>query len=157
MKELLAKYDTDKETHHHYGDSYDELFSVFDRNAHLKILEIGTQKGWSLIAMKKYFPNAQVSGIDIVDVVEHKRPGIEYIVDDVKNIKDDREYDIVIDDGSHFLEDVLYTVNNFKAKLMVIEDCQNPEQWLSEIRKVKPEAYGIDLRGNYDDYLIVIK
>lgn len=163
ISEILAKYETDKVNGHCYGDSYDDIFSEFNREDPLNILEIGTQKGGSLLAWKEYFPNAKVTGIDIIDVVkpEYRSKDITYIVSDVKNYKTDEEFDIVIDDGSHFLEDVLYTVENFKLKkngVMVIEDTQNVSEWTEAIAK-KRDISVRDLRGvngNYDDYLILI-
>lgn len=163
ISEILAKYDTDKVNGHCYGEAYDEIFSKFDREAPLNILEIGTQKGGSLSAWKEYFPNAKVTGIDIIDVVkpEYRSKDIDYIVSDVKDHKTDEEFDIVIDDGSHFIEDVLYAVDNFRLKqggVMVIEDVQDAEEWTEAISE-KKDISVIDLRGvngNYDDYLILI-
>lgn len=159
ISEILAIYDTDKVNGHCYGDFYDDLFSKYDRNAPLNILEIGTQKGGSLCAWQDYFPNAKITGVDIVDVVkpEYKRESITYILSDIKQWKSDEEYDIIIDDGSHFLEDVLYVVNNFKFKTLVVEDTQAPDTWVTEISKIRPVQI-VDLRdvnGNYDDFLII--
>lgn len=159
ISEILAKYDTDKVNGHCYGDFYDQLFEKYDRNAPLKILEVGTQKGGSLLAWKEYFPNAEVIGIDIVDVVtnEYRLDTVTRIISDIKDWKSDTEYDIIIDDGSHFLEDVLYVVQNFKYKTLVIEDTQAPDTWVREISKIRPVEV-VDLRyvnGNYDDFLIV--
>jgi hypothetical protein len=156
IKDILAKYETDKVNGHCYGDSYNEIFSRFDRNAPLNILEVGTQKGGSLLAWKEYFPNATVTGIDIVDVVkpEYRSSDINYIFCDIKDYKTDQVFDIIIDDGSHFLPDVLYVVNNFDYGLLIIEDVQDVE-WVKSIN-VPHEV--IDLRqvhGNYDDFLIL--
>jgi len=158
ISKILAKYDTDKVNGHCYGDAYDELFSKYDRNAPLNILEVGTQKGGSLCAWKDYFPNAKVTGIDIVDVVkpEYRREDINYVISDVKKFNSDDVYDIIIDDGSHFLEDVLCVVKNLKYKLLIIEDVQSTK-WLDYINI--PHSV-IDLRhvnGNYDDFLIICK
>ena len=156
ISKILAKYETDKVNGHCYGDAYDSIFSKYDRNAPLNILEVGTQKGGSLLAWKEYFPNATVTGIDIIDVVkpEYRSDKINYIFTDIKDYKSDQVFDIIIDDGSHFLHDVLYVVNNLKYKLLVIEDVQS-QDWMRHI-KVPHET--IDLRGvngNYDDFLIL--
>ena len=156
ISKILAKFETDKVNGHCYGDAYDSIFSKYDRNAPLNILEVGTQKGGSLLAWKEYFPNATVTGIDIIDVVkpEYRSDKINYIFTDIKDYKSDQVFDIIIDDGSHFLEDVLYVVNNLKYKLLVIEDVQS-QDWMNHI-KVPHET--IDLRGvhgNYDDFLIL--
>lgn len=164
ISEILKTYETDKANGHCYGDSYDELFSVFDKQAPLNILEIGTQKGGSLCAWQDYFPNAKVVGIDIVDVVkpEYRRDTIKYIVKDVKEVVLEDDFDIIIDDGSHMLRDALFVVNNFyphlkKGGVMVIEDVQNPPLWTQSM----PHPYQIkdmrDVKGNYDDFLIILK
>ena len=162
ISEILATYSTDKVNGHCYGDFYDDLFSKYDREAPLNILEIGTQKGGSLCAWQDYFPNATITGLDIVDVVkpEYKREGINYITCDVKDYATGQSFDIIIDDGSHFLEDVLIAVKKFKLNkggVMVVEDVQAPDTWVAEISKIRPVEV-VDLRGvngNYDDFLIV--
>lgn len=156
ISEILRSYDTDKVKDHHYGDAYDDLFSHFDKNEKLSILEIGTQKGGSLCAWQDYFPNAKITGVDIVDVVkpEYRRSGITYIVSDIKDWKTEESFDIIIDDGSHFTSDVIFVIKNFRDKLnpkglMIIEDIQNIEIW-----------GGFELRRcgeNYDDVLLIIQ
>lgn len=154
ISEILAKYDTDKIIGHSYGDAYDELFSKFDRNAELNILEVGTQKGGSLCAWQDYFPNAKVTGIDIVDVVkpEYCRDSIRYIISDIKDFKTDEQFDIIIDDGSHFAEDVKYAIDNLNLKddgVMIVEDVQDSSLW---------NNYEMIKTGNhYDDLLLIIR
>ena len=156
ISEILAKYDTDKVKDHHYGDAYDDLFSKFDRNAPLNILEIGTQKGGSLCAWQDYFLNAKITGVDIVDVVnpEYKREGITYIVSDIKDWKTDEMYDIIIDDGSHFESDVVWVIKYFTKNvkengLMIIEDIQDSRYWGQyELRRCGEK---------YDDLLLIIR
>lgn len=156
ISEILSTYDTDKVKDHHYGDAYDELFAMFDRNAPLNILEIGTQKGGSLCAWQDYFPNAKITGIDIVDVLEpkYKRDSIKYIISDIKDWKPTEIYDIIIDDGSHFDSDVAFVIKNFQQSLkegglMIVEDIQTESLWQSyELKRTGP---------NYDDLLLIIQ
>lgn len=162
--EILATYDTDKVNGHTYGDVYDAIFSQFDRSAELEILEIGTQKGGSLCAWQDCFPNAHVTGIDILDQVkpEYVRKDITYLVKDVVDHVSDRKYDIIIDDGSHDLGDVEYVVNNFQLKpkgVLVIEDVQDPQMWLSSLVGLLRDGHCLekfDLRGAYDNFIIAI-
>lgn len=166
---------------HTYGESYDEVFEKFNKNDNINILEIGIQKGGSLLAWKEYFVNANIYGVDIVDSIidEYRRDYINYIIadikdDKVKEILKDTNFDIIIDDGSHQLYDVLYVVSNYLDKLnlngyLIIEDCQQPEFWFSEISKIVPSNYRIiqkDLRNDiplwpdknhYDNFLIIIE
>jgi len=165
ISNILKKYDTDKNSGKHcYGPAYDQLFKSFNRKSNLDIIEIGTQFGESLRAWREFFPNADITGVDIVDIVEEKYPGIGYIISDVKELKMNKEFDIVIDDGSHKLSDVLYTVKNFKLKkngMMIIEDCQAPGHWFRAIKELTEYSVeGIDLRSvnkRRDDYLIVLR
>lgn len=177
ISEILGRYDTDKVNPHTYGAAYDELFGSFDSTDSLNILEVGTQKGGSLCAWKEYFPNATVTGLDIVDVVkpEYKRDGIKYILCDVNDYKTDEMFDIVIDDGSHWLKDVIHTVAYFSRKLtiggvIVIEDIQNFDVWLPAISNILSKELEYNkgytwvtasvnngVLGFEDDCLIVIK
>lgn len=182
ISELLLKYQTDKNygtvvpsLGHCYGESYDKLFDKFDKNVELNFLEIGVQKGGSMCAWKDFFKNANVYGVDITDEIldEYRREDITYIISDIKNpiIKEkfkDIKFDIIIDDGSHRLFDVLYVVSEFLELLndggiLIVEDCQNPEEWVREISNRLDSNYKLsfeDLRNvnrHYDDFLIVIE
>jgi trans-aconitate methyltransferase len=154
ISEILAKHETDKEVHHNYGKAYDELFSRFDREAPLNILEIGIEKGGSLLAWKEYFPNASITGVDIKDMVKdrYRSKKINYVFSDIKDWKTDQTFDIIIDDGSHFEEDVAYVIKHYKGKLreggmLIVEDVQDTSKWNYDL---------IRCGENYDDVLMVI-
>lgn len=143
ITQILAKYDTDKETFHRYGSTYETLFKNFDRNAILNILEVGTQKGGSLLAWKEYFPNANVYGVDVIDVVpdEYRTDTVTRIISDIKDWKSDMEWDIVIDDGSHYLLDIAYVFGIYALKLrpegvLIIEDVRFPSLLLRVIENL---------------------
>jgi cephalosporin hydroxylase len=162
---------------HSYGESYDEIFEKFDRQNKINFLEIGIQKGGSMVAWREYFPNANLYGIDIIDCIldEYRRSDFNYIISDIKSpaVKEelkDVKFDIIIDDGSHYLSDVLFVVSNYLEKLntggyLIIEDCQEPENWFREINKLVSDEYELSFRdlrkhtphSSYDNYLIVIK
>lgn len=158
---------------HTYGDSYQEVFENFDKKSNINFLEIGIQRGGSLMACRDYFPNANIYGVDIVDSIlpEYRKDDITYIFQDIKDVSVKEQlsgikFDIIIDDGSHMLPDVLFVINNFLDTLsnngvLIIEDCQAPENWLSSIKGILPEGYTVtfkDLRSgySYDNYLIII-
>jgi hypothetical protein len=187
ISELFLKYQSDKNEGslypsdhlrgHTYGKSYDKIFEKFDRKSNFNILEIGIQKGGSMLAWKDYFENSNIYGVDIVDCIlpEYRREDFNYIFDDIKSnnvtkILSNLTFDIIIDDGSHFLSDVLFTVSNYLSKLndggvLIIEDCQHPEGWIEEIGKLVDDNYRIitaDLRYDrgqpqYDNFLIIIE
>lgn len=161
---------------HTYGKSYQEIFDNFDKDAEINFLEIGIQRGGSIMAWREYFPNANLYGVDIVDAIlpEYRRDDVTYIFKDINDpsVKEqlkDIEFDIIIDDGSHRLWDITPMVKTYLSQLkkggfMVIEDCLQPEQYLRAIKEIVPEGYEVtprDLRheipgGGYN-YLIVIK
>lgn len=201
ISELLLKYKTDKNQGtvpniynnlderiicdnpepyigHTYGKSYEKIFNNFDRYSKLNILEIGIQKGGSLLAWNEHFPNANIYGVDIVDAIipEYRKEHIHYIIADVKSEKTtealkDIKFDIIIDDGSHILYDAMFVVSNYLNKLnpggyLIVEDCQHPEHWLNEIKRIVPSQYAVtteDLRRDIpnvfypDNFLIIIK
>lgn len=127
----LNKNGSDKCKAHTYHYVYDGTFMSFDREGELDILESGIEYGGSLSAWKEYFPNAKVTGVDIVDqrLDVFKRNDIEFIVEDIKKYKPDRKFDIIIEDGNHSNEDALWSVVNLSPHLkdggiLIIEDVQ---------------------------------
>lgn len=162
---------------HSYGDAYDEIFEKFDYQSNINFLEIGIQKGGSLCAWKDYFPNGNIYGIDIVDCIldEYRRPDFNYIISDIKDLSiketlKDVMFDLIIDDGSHHIKDVVFVVSNYLDKLnkggyLIIEDCQYPREWFLIIKELVTSEYEIgfrDLRNHtpyssYDNFLITIK
>lgn len=174
LSEILVKYiwlgegqpGTDKNRlnkGHNYGLVYDALFDPF-RDKEIDLIEIGIRHGASLMAWREFFPNAHISGVDIVDLVENKDPTMEYIITDVKKMKPTKRYDIVIDDGSHKIKDILYTIKNFKLKvggIMIIEDLRAPNHWMDMIREATNYSVEIiDLRGatkKKDNFLVVLR
>lgn len=177
ITELLAKYGSDKVNPHTYGPAYEELFKEFDREGKLNILEIGVQKGGSLCAWRDYFPRARITGIDIVDEVkpEYHWEDINYVICDVNYFATDEMFDIVIDDGSHWLKDVVHSVAFFSKRLnvggiMVIEDVQNNKLWYDVLLNILSSAleyndgyrwqishYDASRKGLEDNYLFSIK
>ncbi len=171
ISEILMTYKTDKARDHSYGPFYDELFSRFDKEAPLDILELGVQGGGSLLAWKDYFLNAKVHGIDISDSrhEEYKSDRVTFTKADLRDMPIDVEarYDIIIDDSDHFLGTQMFILDNYYHFLksngvLVIEDVQSPEWDTEEIRKILPMSAKMqitDLRtvkGRHDDFLITI-
>jgi hypothetical protein len=100
----------------HYYPIYDMYFHSL-REDNLNILEIGVKNGESLRLWKKYFPNAQIWGVDIdPKCLDHKEENIEILIGDqndpttfdpIKKI----DFDIIIDDGSHVF---FHMINSFE-------------------------------------------
>lgn len=164
---------TDKGIVHSYISVYDSLFEPYQERAR-NVLEIGIEYGGSLRLWRGYFSNALITGIDIRDHLLDLDPRIRtfkrdaythYMVDTLN----DRKYDIIIDDGSHKLEDQLFVMKHYikllnSPGLLIIEDIQK-EEYIYELMdavplSLTPYVEAIDLRslkGRYDDMFIKIE
>jgi len=158
LTKLGLIYGTDKVGEHHYTPHYMTHLKKF-RYKKINLLEIGVggytypnRGGESLRMWKKYFPNAQIFGIDIYDKAELQENRITIF----KGSQVDGEFldkvcdhigdiDVIIDDGSHINEHVVETFKMLFPKMKdggiyVVEDTQT-SYW---------EDYGgdsIDLRN----------
>jgi hypothetical protein len=113
----------------HYFAIYDRHFAELWTRAR-RILEIGVDHGGSLQLWKRYFPNAEIVGVDI-------DPRCAEYVEDRITVKignqTDRvflaslgEFDIIIDDGSHAPCDQAATFSFMWPRtkfVYLIEDC----------------------------------
>ena len=138
LKSIAEIYKSDK-IEHGYIKNYENYFEKI-RNRNLKILEIGIADGKSLLTWSDYFKNSIIVGIDIhkIDVKEKKldRNNIKVhqgsqsdksFIDEI--IYKYKEFDIIIDDGSHLSKDVKKSFNLlFPALkndgLYIVEDIQ---------------------------------
>ena len=92
--------------HRDYFEIYDEIISDnrIDRFEKLNILEIGVAEGHGLRALKTYFPNSKIVGVDIVrECKKNEEENIEVIVGsqvdpNILNILKERKFDLIIDD-----------------------------------------------------------
>ena len=113
LDEIALSYGTDKSSlNHNYARLYSSYFEEL-RQEKLKILEIGIDKGYSLKSWKEYFPNADITGIDILDLKQfeenrvHVEQGDQKDTVFLKKVNDTHgPFDIIIDDGSHHNEDM---------------------------------------------------
>mgnify|MGYP000530598577 CR=1 FL=1 len=119
----------------HYIPAYDKLFEDFLNKPDLKFLEIGVCKGGSLHMWRKYFgKNACIYGIDIdEECLKFTNDGkvrigsqtdtkfLDSIIDEMGGV------DIILDDGSHLMNDIKHTFLHLFPKmnengLYVVED-----------------------------------
>jgi 23S rRNA U2552 (ribose-2'-O)-methylase RlmE/FtsJ len=154
----ITIYNTDKGTTHSYIEEYERLFKGLNN---ITLLEIGTNCGSSLEMWRDWFPNSEIYGIDInpkgypegVKVIKGDATK-ELILNNFKDIK----FDVIIDDGSHRLEDQLKSLELFfpivkDGGMYIIEDIQNID---ADRDKFKGEI--IDKRSvknRYDDVLVI--
>lgn len=156
-----SKYLTDKGDSHTYFRIYDEIFAKY-KDKEIRVLEIGVSSGGSLKLFEDYFMNAQIVGID--------RHACEYSSDRVTTFKGDfkdfdySDFDIVIDDCSHYLVDQLWVVKNVlpkinKGGMLVIEDIMNPKLVVNHFDDMGIEFELIDLNNEtpeLDDNALII-
>ena len=152
LDDLFYFYGSDKanifrlsnEKGHGYSLFYEEQLQHFKKKE-LKVLEIGSYAGASAAAFAKYFPNSDIFCLDInisnfkyvsknievfgVDVKNEEK--VRSILEDIFKIKGFKGFDLIIDDGSHLLSDIIYSLNfffkylNYKG-IYVIEDYKFP-------------------------------
>jgi hypothetical protein len=163
---LSCRFGSDKVSVHKYNNMYDvELSSFIGKE--IRFLEIGVCSGWSLDGWRKFFGDkAKITGLDIsTDWVVFDEE--EILVCDatdpisLKILEGRGEWDIVVDDGSHKLEDQIKTFELLWPKVasggvFVIEDIQNMNSFCYHF----PEAVIYDTRnlsGRSDDVCAVFR
>lgn len=141
LAELAARHHTDKLAHG-YCPRYERHFADL-RERPINLLEIGVYHGGSLRMWADYFAHedANIFGVDIdpacheIIFDDHR---VDIIIGDVKTVDfDDRSFDVIIDDGSHFGTDIVLAAERLWSHLQpgglyVIEDWE--VQWLPEWR-----------------------
>lgn len=132
---------------HGFSKFYTKHLDKF-KNDKINILEIGSFAGASAAAFVKYFPKSKVFCFDInISNFKYMSENINvYGLDINKNYKVDKtlkkifenykfkKFDIIIDDGSHYLSDILFSLNFFfkhlKEKgIFIIEDFKHPNYY----------------------------
>jgi cephalosporin hydroxylase len=121
---------TDKGYVHGYDNHYDKMFEDYDPDS---LLEIGVKAGHSLTAWRIMFPDCKITGIDITNkkFVKNKInfSQAEIILEDstkpeiLNKLKSN--FDVIIDDGSHYYKDIMRTFDLLHTrfnKYYVIED-----------------------------------
>ena len=138
LQKLFKKYSSDKYTHE-YHFIYNEFFDKI-KNKKLRILEIGVADGSSLKAWSKYFKNSTIIGIDIKKInLQRKKLNKKNIIFHRGSQNDKfflktiieryKNFDIIIDDGSHYPKDVIFSFRMLFKSLKInglyfIEDTQ---------------------------------
>ena len=143
LEQIFKFNHTDKHSSngHRYAPHYQLFFKEF-RWKRIKLLAIGIGGyaewigGQSINSWRCYFPFAKIVACDIQDKSMLSVPGVKiYQVDqsnddDLKTVvKNEKKFDIIIDDGSHLNAHQIYTFKNLFSSLAngglyVIEDIQ---------------------------------
>jgi len=172
---------TDKNTVHSYLQLYQKLLEGKKDNAK-NVLEVGICAGGSIKLWSDFFKNANVYGLDIMDInyvwhgIRNKEKIILHTSIDAYNndffttnfLNKNIKCDFMLDDGPHTLESMKKFINLYSQimtedGILIIEDIQSWE-WIDILRKEVPEELKqfikvYDLRPNknrYDDIVFTI-
>lgn len=153
----------DKGSSHSYIDVYANLFKSF-RNKKMNVLEIGIFYGLSLKMWKEYFKNSEIYGIDLTDIyVNRLFPKRNFHVilgdsskEDILNKIQNINFDIIIDDGCHDIENQLKTFEIFKNKInkngiYIIEDVLDLDKDREKLESLHDNCEIFDLRNIKDN------
>ena len=132
---------------HGYSIYYEKKLNQY-KDKNLNILEIGSYSGASAAALIKYLPKSKVYCFDInISNFKYKSKNINVYGIDINNQKkvlktlskifleqNFKQFDLIIDDGSHNLSDILISLKFFfkyvKTKgLYIIEDYKHPNYY----------------------------
>lgn len=138
LDEIAIKHGTDKSSKGHNYCNFYELFFEPLRYDALNLLEIGVDKGASLLTWAEYFAYANIVGIDLRGDYEYlhtKRRIKTHILDQSSDadlalfgIQHEDEFTVIIDDGSHQADHQILTFETLFLYLKpggyyCIEDC----------------------------------
>jgi cephalosporin hydroxylase len=177
---LIDDSSTDKNTVHSYLDVYQELFESKKYTAK-NVLEIGIFEGGSIKLWDEFFVNATIYGVDIEDRIKLDIKNEEtiklYPTSDAYSenfvtstfLDKDIKFDVIIDDGPHSLESMVYCIQLYLPLLsdngiLVIEDV--PQLlWIDFLTITVPDELkkyikSYDLRHNkdrFDDILFTVQ
>jgi len=162
LGDLFNKYGSDKDRHG-YTPIYDSLFKKIRQNE-ISLLEIGIgtmiegahssmvgyalpgyAPGGSLRAWRDYFPRGDICGIDVQPDTQFNEDRIITALADstnkeaLDNALKSKQFDIIVDDGSHYDEHQLQTLENLWDRLKpggyyIIEDLQPRNRIHGEFR-----------------------
>jgi len=175
---LASGLATDKGTLHSYLDVYAVVFGP-RRHEVENVMEIGVMAGGSMVLWERFFPKAKILGVDVSlhnlrDPVDPSRTSFletnAYCAETLCKFQEMGVLqDVIIDDGPHTLESMLFVASNFTRLLkpdgiLVIEDVQHPD-WIPQIINAFPEEARRDVvvvdrrsvKKRYDDILIIYR
>ena len=155
LDDLFHYYGSDKaeifkftnQSGHGFSKFYEEKLEGY-KNKKIKILEIGSYAGASAAAFSKYIPNSTIFCFDInISNFKYRSNNIHVFGVDINNQKKIQktlnkiftehkfnEFDLIIDDGSHNLSDILISLKSFfkilkKKGIFIIEDLKHPNYY----------------------------
>jgi len=162
----------DKGTAHTYIDEYSKLLEPYRSN--ITFLEIGLSHGESIQMWSEYFEKTKIYGVDITDAhIRHllNDPRFNIIIGDatkgnfIDYLPENIFFDVIIDDGSHRLNDQLSTFDLLKNKmnkggLYIIEDVLHIDNTKSKFQSIHDNCEIMDnrkIKNRHDDVLVVYR
>ena len=169
IKTLIDNNFTDKEKGHSYGEVYDILFKPIQSTAQ-NVLEVGIDKGGSILLWKNYFSNANIYGIDcnqegcihgeilqflkdaervvlLTSINAYDSLAIQMIdaLSDHNFNQPQPKFDVVIDDGPHTVHSQIKFIELYLPLLsengiLIIEDIQSID-YCDEIFESVPDEF----------------
>jgi SAM-dependent methyltransferase len=164
---------TDKHTVHSYLPEYERILQPFIKNqTAFKMLEVGIQRGGSIAGWLQAFPSAKVFGADCQKTVNITHPNYTELITNAYDTdfldKVSKDFDFIIDDGSHAYNDILFACEHYpkllkKGGILVIEDIPDVT-WIPKMRAMATKAGCIgevrdlrDKKNRWDDVMLVFK
>ena len=181
LEQIVDNSRTDKNTTHSYLPLYQNLL-IKKKESAKNVLEIGIDKGGSIKLWSDFFLNANVYGLDIINIqnvwegINNKEKIILHTSIDAYNndffithfLNKNIKFDFMLDDGPHTLESMkqfikLYSQIMTDDGILIIEDVQSLH-WIDTLKNEVPENLKqfikiYDLRSNknrYDDIVFTI-
>lgn len=156
LAELNKIAQSDKGTHHSYIDMYYEQSMSKYKDKDVTLLEIGVNAGKSLELWGQYFNDqSTIIGIDKKITVPYQpsKKNMRYVIGDATKedtVKNFGSMDIIIDDGSHRLNDQLKSFNLLHAKLKrggvyVIEDIRDIDESRQRFKNLE-NSHGVQVK-----------
>jgi len=140
IRHAFNQASTDKGFSHEYEKHYAKDFKEYTPDS---LLEIGVKRGESLAAWSILFPSSKIAGLDIE---ESAFKPFNITFSNAKIIIGDStkketaatldNYDVIIDDGSHYYKDILKTFINFQNKFnkyYIIEDLMYKQEFVVKL------------------------
>ena len=181
LEEIVDNLRTDKNTIHSYLPLYQKLL-ISKKETAKNVLEVGIYRGGSIKLWRDFFTNANVYGLDIMNInnvwegIKNNEKIILHTSTDAYNndffithfLNKNIKCDFMLDDGPHTLESMkqfikLYSQIMTDDGILIIEDVQD-WRWINKLKNEVPENLKqfikvYDLRQNknrYDDIVFTI-
>ena len=170
---------TDKESNHHYGDAYariiEDTFAPRHgvdtaRNQVNLMMEVGVADGSCLLAWREVFPNALIVGMDIHHSDKAHGERIEFylgnqrIKGDCDSVAAGRQFDMIVEDATHQLDDTLRTLLYLwpyvrPGGIYVVEEFENIGVLRNNVKALWPNVEIIGTCGPHiaDEPLVVFR